>query len=810
MKKFVLSLVCLLIAFVSAKAQSGKNGDVTITSSGAMVNAYTTLTADAAAGSMRIKVANNTLSNNFSGPLEDGDLIFIYQAQGATLNGWLDGNNVGMPGDVTWGEITDYNSSGNYEFVEVRKSNSADSIGLSCPLQHDYTVAGKTQIVRVPRYNSLTVNAQASITCPAWNGSTGGLVVVEAKTQTTVNGSIDASAKGFRGGSLVGDNATLYWPGYASINNQEGAEKGEGIAGYQDDYTQFGGKYARGAAANGGGGGNAHNGGGGGGANAGDTENWGGFGVPNTAYNAAWALESPSIAGMTSSGGGQGGYTFSGNNCDALAQGPHDACWGGDSRRPYGGKGGRPLDYSTGKLFFGGGGGAGDQNNNDGGEGGQGGGLVFIECYGPVLGSGSIDANGENGEDTDPSNPPINNYVGNDGAGGGGAGGTIVISTISAIGSDLTLNANGGKGGEQLFGRWTPFISIGEAEGPGGGGGGGYVSLSSAGPTVSVAGGVNGTTESPQLSEFPPNGATSGAAGISNTSFPAWYLYGINVTVLCGDDTATLTANTVGSLPGNTTITWHDALVGGNLLGTGPTYTAQNLTSSTVVYLGACPGHTRVPVEIQFASSVVTHIFPALVSCNGESVELFGQYYSTAGTYYDTLQSTQGCDSIISRDITESFVDTTVTEGVGVLSANQSNATYEWIDCASEQVISQQSVQVFEPPYDGSFAVAVSANGCKDTSNCHVFLVTNVNDDFARGITLYPSPVEDILKIDLGDLYKDVELSIYGVTGQVVYSTQVKGATKNIEANTNSFAPGVYLMQVRAGDKSAVMKFQKR
>ena len=54
--------------------------------------------------------------------------------------------------------------------------------------------------------------------------------------------------------------------------------------------------------------------GGGGGGNAGDCLNWNeGVGVPNPAYNNAWDEEAINISNINSSGGGRGGYTFSGD-----------------------------------------------------------------------------------------------------------------------------------------------------------------------------------------------------------------------------------------------------------------------------------------------------------------------------------------------------------------------------------------------------------------------------------------------------------------------------------------------------------------
>lgn len=106
-----------------------------------------------------------------------------------------------------------------------------------------------------------------------------------------------------------------------------------------------------------------------------------------------------------------------------------------------------------------GGGGAGDANNNAGGAGGNGGGWVILKAGGGVTGSGSILANGNNGA--------------------------------------ITTGTNN--------------------DAPGGGGGGGFIAFSSGTPTRSVAVGANGTTSSASVTEFTPNGATAGAAGLLQT-----------------------------------------------------------------------------------------------------------------------------------------------------------------------------------------------------------------------------------------------------------------------------------------------------
>lgn len=481
---------------------TGKDGAGIISTADSVVNQYTALSADVTAGSLSLTVSDiNDLDNGSS--LANGDLVLISQAQGASIK---------VTNDSTFGEVTDYHESGNYEFIFVDEV-AGNTILFQSALQNDYTTGGKTQVIRVPQYSTLNIQGSSSITGSAWDGTKGGIVAFTASDTVTINatGSVDVSALGFRGGEW--HNGTSYNEGtYYSNASSAGAQKGEGIAGSTTDYQAAGYLYARGAVANGGGGGNAHNAGGGGGANGNNGNTWTGQGVmcAGCTGSGAWALDEEYIeaGGFTnSSGGGRGGYSFGSSNKDALTVSPGSASWNGDDRQEVGGMGGRSVSSDGDeKLFLGGGGGAGDSNNGGGGDGGNGGGLVFIIAE-AVKGDGSILANGEAGDDTGAGH--------NDAPGGGGAGGTVIIKANSATG--VTIEAEGGEGGSQL-------ITNNESEGPGGGGGGGFISVpAGATVTTSVAGGSCGLTSSASLTEFPANGSTDGASGEVTTTIYIHY-----------------------------------------------------------------------------------------------------------------------------------------------------------------------------------------------------------------------------------------------------------------------------------------------
>lgn len=490
-----VSLAVVAVAATTAQARvPGKDGAFTATAANTVVNSYTTLSAAATAGATTITVAS-------AAGITAGDVLLVYQAQGATIS---------TTNANTYGAVTALGNAGRYEYVSVASvSGTTITLGSACdttPLRFSYNSGA--QVLRVPQYTSLTVNAGASIVPQPWNGSIGGIVAAIVDGTATVNGSINANGLGFRGGAIdnVTTDAGTDVPAYVANTNAAGAEKGESIAGSQAAYDGLGGRYNRGAPANGGGGGNAHNAGGGGGANGGNATGWNGQGVPNTSvvgWVTAWNIDGTLTAATNSPGGGRGGYSFAFSNQDALTTAPGTSTWVGNSRRERGGLGGRPLANNPSivgdtRLFFGGGGGAGDGNNSAASAGGNGGGLVLLVAT-TVAGSGSLQANGATATNTTPGH--------NDAPGGGGGGGSVVLVAPSAGG--LGLSAIGGLGGNQL-------ITNDESEGPGGGGGGGFIASPAGSGTVT--GGANGTTSSGAVTEFIPNGATRGNAGNAATA----------------------------------------------------------------------------------------------------------------------------------------------------------------------------------------------------------------------------------------------------------------------------------------------------
>ena len=416
--------------------------------------------------------------------------VLIIQMQGAVI----DSSN-----STNFGNLININNAGNYEINEIDKIQG-NNIYFKYLLANKYDPSGQVQIVYIPEYDTVSV---CNLTCKSWDGRTGGVLIFNAN-HVKLEGQIDVSNKGFRGGEVGhAPDVVENFRDFYSDNFQDGGKKGEGVAKYL--YRK---EFCRGKNLNGGGGANNHNTGGGGGA----------------------------LAGY----GGQGGYfTFFPINQSGL------------------GLGGTKIDFdcTTNKMFMGGGGGAGHSNLvcAAGTSGGNGGGIIIIETKTMTASSPNIEvkSNGETALDAD-KNSGNNLHKACDGTGGGGSAGTIFLNYNQII-SPFKVSLEGGKGGN-IF--WITNVSpLPYGLGPGGGGSGGYFfsSQNTILPNVNLNGGKNGLF----LNYSPPSneGSTPGTNGQSKLACSLLkatipYVKPIisisKINSICDSQSTTITVNIVG------------------------------------------------------------------------------------------------------------------------------------------------------------------------------------------------------------------------------------------------------------------------
>jgi len=349
---------------------TGADGSKTVTVLDTIINNYTYINLSVLSGGL-------TISVNDSSEFLAGDEIMIIQIQ----------NGSGC-------------IAGEYEFREITDITD-DIFTLDVPIQNNYCYnapnipsndctetygqeSSLAQVVRVPNYDDVTINAGATITAPAWNGYVGGLVVFRTNGTVTNNGEINVTGKGYRGGQDGG--------GDDSEGGQGEGTSGLGVNPPMNEWEQ----------------------------------------PPNQDWEVTdgYCMQDPNGIG------GSGSWCSNDNGGDQGAGGGHGTA-GGDAAQDQGqatSEGGYVIgSVDLTKIYFGGGGGAGSDNDDydPEGDGGAGGGIIYIVAKSI---NGNISSKGADGLGSSGSV--------NSASGGGGAGGTIWLRADSITITNVT--ANGG------------------------------------------------------------------------------------------------------------------------------------------------------------------------------------------------------------------------------------------------------------------------------------------------------------------------------------------------------------------------------
>lgn len=154
-------------------------------------------------------------------------------------------------------------------------------------------------------------------------------------------------------------------------------------------------------------------------------------------------------------------------------------------------------------------------------------------------------------------------------------------------------------------------------------------------------------------------------------------------------------------------------------------------------------------------------------------------------------------------------IDPTLNVSGSMLTAVQIADSYQWYNCdAGYVVIPGDTTAVYNAPGTGNYAVFMVDGICSGYSYCENISITNIEAAAGLEMNIYPNPTAGSLVIELGEIQKDVSVSVINIEGKVVYTETNRQTDRlNLELNV---APGIYQLRIESEAGVSVIKLVKK
>jgi len=243
-------------------------------------------------------------------------------------------------------------------------------------------------------------------------------------------------------------------------------------------------------------------------------------------------------------------------------------------------------------------------------------------------------------------------------------------------------------------------------------------------------------------------------------------------------------------------------VAGGNNAGlTSLTDAAGNINGSLVGF--ALNGATSNYVEgVPGAGTISATI------CSGESYILNGQALTQSGTYTAAIPTASGCDSLVTLNLTVIPVNVGIAQNGHQLFAQATGAQYQWINCLTNAPIAGATNYFFIASANGQYAVAVTQNGCTDTSACLTVVTAEIEERGLPQARLWPQPAGDMLNVELAWPLQNAVLRVHDLTGRKVIERSFALLHK-AALSTVALPAGAYLISIEANGDRRVARFTR-
>jgi N-acetylneuraminic acid mutarotase len=177
-------------------------------------------------------------------------------------------------------------------------------------------------------------------------------------------------------------------------------------------------------------------------------------------------------------------------------------------------------------------------------------------------------------------------------------------------------------------------------------------------------------------------------------------------------------------------------------------------------------------------------------ACN--NFTLNGQTYNQSGTYTQIRTNAEGCDSIITLNLSISNPpNNTVNINGNSLTAVANATSYQWLDCNNNlSLIPGATAQSYQPTSSGIYAVQITNGPCQVTSQCTNLTIVALNQQNTSQIKIYPNPANDYFTIESDPVFIGTNYKVIDIFGRELISGTINNQINIIYID--KLVPGVY------------------
>lgn len=242
----------------------------------------------------------------------------------------------------------------------------------------------------------------------------------------------------------------------------------------------------------------------------------------------------------------------------------------------------------------------------------------------------------------------------------------------------------------------------------------------------------------------------------------------------------------------------------------GNTYFASNNTATHIIPNGAASGCDSV-ITLNLVVNTTSQSLDIRSVCDSLAWIDGNTYFASNNTATHTIPTgaANGCDSVITLNLTIIGVNTTITQNNNTLTANAAFATLQWLDCDSNfAVINGANNSLYIPTKNGNYAVQVTQNGCTDTSACVSVTGVGITELKTMLYTVYPNPTNNIINIQFEKVGESTSYELTSIEGKIVLEGKVNNNLTQLDLSRES--KGIYLLKVISNKKITTHKIIKQ